>query len=161
MIDNKYENFTDMLDEECEQEYLEEANKKINYGALEHQGRIFFGHLIKFDKQKQKQSRSWIKSVRNSSDAITDMILDEKGNPRGNVVNYITANIYKMYLLGVDLANHDAKTMLVNPKYATLPEGFDADFIQNKYRIGEWMYNRTDDYEMKNLIKGYFGYAGF
>ena len=89
------------------------------------------------------------------------MILDENGKPRGNVINYINANIYKMYLLGVGLANYDAKTTLVNPKYATLPEEFDVDFIQNRYRIGEWMYNRTDSGEIKDLIKGYFGYAGF
>ena len=28
--------------------------------------------------------------------------------------------------------------------------------IDNKYE--KWMYNRTDDYEMKNFIEGYFGY---
>lgn len=160
MIDNKYENFTDMLDEYVEQDYLEESKKrdKINYDALDNQIRVFFGHLIKFEKQKIKQSRSWVLSIRDSSVAITKAALDKNGNIRGNVYNHITDNMYALYLSGVELANDDAGTTLVNPAYARIPKEFTIYFMLNLYEIGKWMYRRTDKNEIKDYINGYFGY---
>ena len=102
MIDNKYEYFTDMLDDDDEQEYLQED---ANPAGLPNYIKNLFGHILKFLFQSEHQSKRWVITARDNVGKIRSVVTNI------NIYRTITSNLLdKQFKKGiVDVYNTDAK----------------------------------------------------
>lgn len=126
-LSNKYlENNSDYLNESV----------KADLAPLDEFIKSLFGHTLKFIYQRQRQSRSWILSIRNSHDHIVEII----GKHPKHAIRKITAVGYLdlIYKHAVNFAYDETGIFVTDPR----PSDWDENFIQDRDKI-------------KNLLLGY------
>ena len=134
-LTNKYlENNSDYLNESV----------KSDLAPLDEFIKSLFGHTLKFIYQRQRQSRSWILSIRNSHNKIVQII----GKHQKAAIRKITADGYldTIYKHAVDFAYDETGIFISEPR----PFDWDENFIQDKNKI----MNLLLEYAINDKVKG-------
>ena len=148
MIDNKYENFTDMLDEEWEDlDVLKEDTDPLE--VIDNYIFNLYVHLLKYLNQKNKQTQSWISSIRVANSKI-QKAYKEKGERRYN--NKCTFEFLNdLYIKAVaEAAEETGVVIKVSPGVGD--KGWNAKFIRDINAIKALLYeNAGSDYVRRTL----------
>ena len=152
MIDNKYEYFTDMLDDDDEQEYLQE---EANPAGLERYIRTLFGHVLKFLFQSEYQSYKWILSIRESIKSLR-MIVNSP-NMYSKITPKVLDKQHKDAIIYI--FNKDTKDSGTPPLDPNMPRQYnwDAKFVLNVNDIvEETLYCSCMTDRMKRIVREEF-----
>jgi hypothetical protein len=134
-LTNKYlENNSDYLNESL----------KDDLAPLDEFIKSLFGHTLKFIYQRQRQSRSWILSIRNSHVHIVEII----GEHEKAAISKITKDGYldKIYKRALNFASKETGIFISEPR----PSDWDENFIQDRNKI----MNLLLEYAINDKVKG-------
>jgi len=108
-------------------------------------------HMIKWDCQRHKQTRSWFDSMVNSRNDILSKT--KMTYSTGNDRKYYESNKNSIYINAVNEAYNECKTTgyMTGAVPMILPEEYELDYICSNNNLIEWIRKRAENDEVFNI----------